>query len=200
MKLSTDPVAWIGAILIICIYSFLWKENPVFRFAEHVYIGAGAGHAISVGYNTLKTTAWLPFLKGAYMLIIPLVLGFLLYTRFFKKWAWISRLCLAIPVGLGIGISLRSLPAAQITSQVKISVLPLTTFDNVVIVLGVIGTLTFFFFTIKQNPLTRTLSAIGKWTMMITFGLTFATSVFGQMAIYMGALERVVGTWLGMIK
>jgi hypothetical protein len=200
MNISSDPRAWIGAIMILCIYSFLWKENLVFRLAEHIYIGAGAGHALSVGFNTIKTTAWIPFTKGTFILIIPLVLGALLYTRFVKRWAWISRLCLAIPVGLGIGLSLRSLPAAQITSQIKISMLPLTTFDNIVIVVGVVGTLVFFFFTTKPNPVTRTLATAGKWTMMITFGLTFATSVFGQMAIYMGALERVMGNWLGLIK
>lgn len=200
MNISSDPKAWIAALLILALYSFLYKENPVFRFAEHLYIGVGAGHAIAVAFSSIKNTAWVPLMKGQAMMIIPLLLGILLYTRFFKQYAWISRLCLAIPVGLGIGLALRGLPAAQILSQIRATMLPLNHINNVLMVLGVIGTLSFFFFTTKPTPVTRTLSEIGRWTMMVTFGLTFATAVFGQMAIYMGALQRVLGDWLGLIK
>jgi hypothetical protein len=206
MNISTDPWAWIAAFLVLAIYSFLYKENPVFRFAEHLYIGVGSGWAIAVAWNSLKATAWAPFVGGQYRFAIPMILGLLLYTRFSKDYAWISRLSLAIPIGLGIGIALRGLPASQITSQIRATMIPLwtgtlsTSINNTLLVLGVMGTIAFFFFTTKQTPLVRGMSWIGKWTMMITFGLTFATGVFGQMAIYMGALQVLLGRWLGMIK
>ncbi len=200
MSISSDPKAWIAAILILCLYSFLYKENPVFRFAEHLYIGIGAGHAIAVQWNNLKNTAFLPLMRGNMMMIIPIIIGALLYTRFSKKYVHISRLCLALPVGLGIGLALRGLPAAQILSQIRATLVPLNNINNFLTVIGVMGTLSFFFFTTKQTPVVRGFSEVGKWTMMITFGLTFATAVFGQMAIYLGALQRVLGNWLGMIK
>lgn len=200
MNISSDPRAWISALLILMLYSFLYKENPFFRFAEHLYIGVGAGHAIAVAWSNIRNQGWIPLTKGNMMVLIPLILGILLYTRFFKGLAWISRLCLAIPIGLGIGLALRGLPAAQIISQARATMLPLNHINNILLVIGVIGTLAFFFFTTKPTPVTRTLSEIGKWTMMITFGLTFATAVFGQMSIYMGALQRVLGDWLGLVK
>ena len=200
MSLSSDWRVWTAAILTLFLFSFLYKENPAFRFAEHLYIGVGAGHAIAVQWSTLRTTAWLPLIRGNLLMLIPLVLGILLYTRFFKQWAWVSRLCLAVPVGLGIGLALRGLPAAQIISQIRATMVPLNSVNNILMVLGVCGTLGFFFFTTKATPVTRGLSEIGKWTMMITFGLTFATAVFGQMAIYLGALQKVLGDWLGLMK
>jgi hypothetical protein len=200
MNISSDPKAWIAAILILCLYSFLYKENPVFRFAEHLYIGIGAGHAVAVQWNNLKNTAWLPLIKGNLLMIIPIAIGILLYTRFSKRWAHVSRLCLALPVGLGIGLALRGLPAAQILSQIRATLVPLDNINNFLLVIGVMGTLSFFFFTTRRTVVTNVFSEIGKWTMMITFGLTFATAVFGQMAVYLGALQRVLGNWLGMIR
>lgn len=45
----TKPVLYnidIGAILTICIMTILWKENPLFRFAEHLLIGIAAAHSM----------------------------------------------------------------------------------------------------------------------------------------------------------
>ena len=200
MNLSNDPTLWIAGILIIMLYSFLYKENPFFRFAEHLYIGVGAGHALVVGFGNVRNQGWTPLVGGNMMMIIPLILGILLYTRFFKSIAWISRLCISIPIGLGIGLALRGLPAAQILSQIRATLVPLNSINNFILVFGVIGTLSYFFFTTKQTKLVRGLSEFGRWTMMVTFGITFGTAVFGQMSIYMGALYRVLDLWLGLVK
>ncbi len=200
MNLSNDPTLWIAGILIIMLYSFLYKENPFFRFAEHLYIGVGAGHALVVGFGNVRNQGWTPLVSGNMMMIIPLILGILLYTRFFKSIAWISRLCISIPIGLGIGLALRGLPAAQILSQIRATLVPLNSINNFILVFGVIGTLSYFFFTTKQTKLVRGLSEFGRWTMMVTFGITFGTAVFGQMSIYMGALYRVLDLWLGLVK
>jgi len=200
VNLSNDPTLWIAGILIIMLYSFLYKENPFFRFAEHLYIGVGAGHALVVGFGNVRNQGWTPLVSGNMMMIIPLILGILLYTRFFKSIAWISRLCISIPIGLGIGLALRGLPAAQILSQIRATLVPLNSINNFILVFGVIGTLSYFFFTTKQTKLVRGLSEFGRWTMMVTFGITFGTAVFGQMSIYMGALYRVLDLWLGLVK
>ena len=35
--------AWISAGLTIFLFSFLYKDNPFFKVAEHLYLGAGMG-------------------------------------------------------------------------------------------------------------------------------------------------------------
>jgi len=200
MNISTKPEVWFGALVTIAIFSFLFKENPVFRFVEHLYVGIGSGHAIAIAYTSLKTSALTPISKGQVVTAIPVVIGVLLYTQFFRSYAWISRLCLAIPIGLGIGIALRGLPSAQIWSQIAATMVPLDSLGNIVLVFGTMGTLAFFFFTTKRTAPVRVFSEIGKWTMMITFGLTVATSVAGQMAGWIGALQKIFGDWLGIVK
>ena len=36
--MSTDPGIWVAAILTLAVFSFLYRENPVFRFAEHLLV------------------------------------------------------------------------------------------------------------------------------------------------------------------
>ena len=34
---------WIAAFLTLCVFSFLYRENPFYRFAEHLFVGSAAG-------------------------------------------------------------------------------------------------------------------------------------------------------------
>jgi len=35
---------WAAALLTLAIFSFLYKENPIYRFAEHLLVGVSAGY------------------------------------------------------------------------------------------------------------------------------------------------------------
>ena len=41
--------AWMATGLTLFIFSFLYKDNPLFKLAEHLYVG------VSVGYTIVKT-------------------------------------------------------------------------------------------------------------------------------------------------
>ena len=46
---------WIGAGLTLCIYSFLYKDNPFYKFAEHIYVGVSTGYLVCTAYfNAIK--------------------------------------------------------------------------------------------------------------------------------------------------
>ena len=34
----------LAALLTICVFSFLWKDNPLYKFAEHLVVGVSAGY------------------------------------------------------------------------------------------------------------------------------------------------------------
>jgi len=36
MHISSDPWTWIGVVLTLCIFSFLYRDNRFYRFAEHL--------------------------------------------------------------------------------------------------------------------------------------------------------------------
>ena len=41
---------WLGIFLTFCILSFLYKDNPFYKFAEHLFIGISIGYVIIQQY------------------------------------------------------------------------------------------------------------------------------------------------------
>jgi len=199
VRLSTDIGVWIAALSILAIYSFLVKENRVYRLFEHLYVGLGAGHAIAMGWHNIRTMGVNPVVQGRYEMLIPLALGLLLYTRFTRKLHHLSRIPLAVTIGIGAGMALRGLPSAQILAQMRATMLPLNTINNILLAAAVCCVLAFFFFTVRQGPIMRGVSTVGKWTMMITFGVTIATAVFQHTSFVITTFNTILGRWLGLL-
>src|SRR5262245_3283448 len=124
--LSTDVSVWIAALLTLCAFSFLYKDNPFYRFAEHLFVGVSAGYYIILYFWTvIVPNLWEPLTKavaaaggaagpvslfqprlGDYrgLLVIPGIMGLLLFTRLFGKIGWLSRWPLAVIIGVYAGI------------------------------------------------------------------------------------------------
>jgi len=101
---------WIAAGLTIAIYSFLYKDNPFYKLAEHIYIGASTGYLIVIAwYDAIKRLLWIPLRYPRnnydYLVILPGILGILMFTRFFKKIGWLSRFSLAFIIGWASGVA-----------------------------------------------------------------------------------------------
>ncbi len=55
--LSLGTMFWmtVAAFLTLCIFSFLYRDNPFYRFAEHLIVGISAGYWIAILYHTSLT-------------------------------------------------------------------------------------------------------------------------------------------------
>lgn len=199
--MSTDIWVWISSILSLCIFSFLWKDSLAYRMAQNIFLGIGAGHGLAIAFRSLRNSLFYPlFYEKRLTLIIPLILVVLLYTKLIPKLEYLSRISLAFPIGLGAGIILRSTISGQLFPQVAATLLTLNSINNIIIVVGTFCVTYYFLFTIKPRRNTQPISKIGIYLMMVTFGLSFATSVAANTAIYLGFLQNIFGTWLGIIK
>src|SRR3989449_11755730 len=79
--------AWVAAGLTLFIYSFLYKDNPLFKLGEHLYVGISVGYSVVLTWHTVfLRLLWEPIKKditenpaalGSYVLLIPAVLGLL---------------------------------------------------------------------------------------------------------------------------
>ncbi|QOR34803.1 hypothetical protein IMX26_15280 [Clostridium sp. 'deep sea'] len=191
---------WLAAIGTLGLMSFTIKENPFYRFVEHVYVGIGAAHSLVMGWESLKTTAFTPIATGNYLKLIPVIIGLLLYTRFAKGAIWMSRYPLAILVGIGTGLTIKGTIGAQIINQIQATILPLNSINNVIIVFGVITVLMFFYFTRKNdNKIFNASSKVGRYVMMIAFGALFGNAVMGRMSLMIGRVQFLLGDWLGLL-
>jgi hypothetical protein len=167
MDLSFDVIlgAWIATGLTLFILSFLYEDNPLFKLAEHLYVGVSLGYTIVKTYDTVVMTLILrPILdKGEWSLLIPVAIGMLMLTRYVPKAAWLSRYAFAFIVGIGAGLAIPRTISSFILKQIEDTVRPLLavapgggiTFDYsllnpashvnaIIILIGVVSVLFYF--------------------------------------------------------
>jgi hypothetical protein len=196
---SKDPGVWIEVFCMLAIFSFLYKENPVYRFAEHLYVGIAAGHAVLMGWGNVRNIGLSALAEGRFLSAVPLLLGLLMFARFNRRISWLARYPVATLVGTGTGLILRRVPAIQIIAQVQACFVSLASINNLIIVVGVLGTLAYFLFTQKHEGGLGVLANIGKWSMMVAFGAGFGNTAFSYLSLLVGSLTKILGTWLGLM-
>ena len=43
-------IAWTAGLMTLMIFSFLYKDNPFYKFAEHLFVGISAAYWMVVGF------------------------------------------------------------------------------------------------------------------------------------------------------
>lgn len=195
-----DPAILLPVFLTLCAYSYVYKESAFWRFAEQTFIGLAMGYSFVLAIQQIQSVAWIPISTGKnYMFVVPLILGLMLYARFSKKYAWVSRWPMAVLIGLGTGIAMRTVIEAQIIQQISATFLPLiaanamTTFNNIVIVVMVLSTLYFFTFTGGTGKVPDAVRKLGRYTLMLTFGAAFGATVLTRMTLFIGRFTYLWG-------
>ena len=197
---------WIGAFLTLCIFSFLYRDNPFFRFAESLFAGISLGYYIGiVATNTLAPNLVLPlahdFRHNAHLLV-PLVLGLNLYTRFIPRIAWLARLSLAVYIAYYVGINMVQKLQGEVVPQVGSTMLhpiggKFTPVDNLILIVGVLAVLVYFYFSIEHKRAVGVVSRLGVWFLMLGFGAAFGYTVMGRISLLIGRMNFLVIDWIG---
>lgn len=192
---------WLAAFLTLSMFSFLYKDNPFYKFAEHLFIGASMGYAIPYTYfNVFIPYTYNPiFLKHDYILIIPVIIGLGYWFRFSQKFSWISR----YPIAFGMGIVGMGVPMsihAQVLVQMRTMMLPLTSINLVLIFIGTVSILLYFFFSKAHTGVYGKFTNVGIWFMMVGFGASFGYTVMARISLLIGRIQFLLGDWLGIIK
>ena len=89
MLMTTGPWVWVAGVLTLAIYSFLYKDNPFYKIAEYIFVGISAGYwAVFLWWNYAYPNLFVPLGEGNYWNIIPIILGFMMFTQLSKKSSW----------------------------------------------------------------------------------------------------------------
>jgi hypothetical protein len=196
---------WFAALFTIWIYSIAFRDNVFFKFAEHTFVGAAAGHSIVYGVDNVLRYGWAPFIGGNYLYIIVFVLGLLLYTRYHGDYFWISRFPLAILVGIGIGLTMRTTVTAEFIAQIQstagiklLGVDPWTAISNLIFIIITLAVVYYFIFTFPKmhGGNLGIISTIAKYGMMAAFGYSFANTVLSRFNMIFGRFDFIMNTWL----
>ena len=197
---------WIAALLTLACLTFLYKDNPFFRFAESLFAGVSLGYYIGITLNqTLVPNLFEPLTRDFgrnWDLLVPGLLGFMLYVRYIPKIGWVSRYALAIYVTYYIGVEFTRKVHGEVLPQLGRLIVPFTHFDAhavfypLVFVAGVFSVLLYFFFSKEQNAVTKRVARLGIWFLMISFGAAFGFTVMGRVALLIGRLNFLILDWI----
>ncbi len=143
--MSLNFGTWVAGLITIAILSLVWKENPFYRSAEHLYVGVSAGHAVVMAYNNVRDTAIQPIKSGQMVWIIPMILGILLYARYTKS-SWVARYPVSVMVGIGTGVAVRGAIHGDFTQQIAATI-KVGSVNDILLLLFVIASLSYFFFS-----------------------------------------------------
>ncbi len=199
---------WFGAVLTLMLYSFLYRDNPFYKFAEHLFVGMSAGYWVIYNiFNVLKPNFY-DELTGAgdgtpdYLMIIPGVFGLFMLARLVPKIAGLSRLALAMIVGTGAGLSLVSTLQTNCLSQIEGTIMPLSGvgtmgfINNLIVVVGVVCGLVYFFFSKPHEGLTGRAAGVGITVLMVAFGASFGYTVMARISLLIGQAQFLLFDWL----
>lgn len=196
---------WVGAFVTLALFSFLYKDNPVYRLVEHVFAGLSAGYYWGLIWDTvLMQQLWRPMRDNhQYWLIVPFILGLLMFTRFIKKYSWISRISLAFVMGNTAGIFLISqlhgfvLPQMRSTMTAQVANGQVDYILTTIVVVGVISTLIYFYFSKEHSGVLGATARVGIWFIMIAFGAHFGYTVMGRVSLLIGRVQFLIEDWIG---
>lgn len=211
-----DPTvlgAWVATGLTLFIFSFLYEDNPLFKMAEHLYVGVSVGYTIVKAYDTVIVHLIVKPIaeQGEFTLLIPVAIGLLMLTRYAPKAAWMSRYAFALIVGVGSGLAIPRTISSFILKQIEDTVRPLlsladgdglmfsmnllnpsSNLNAIIILLGVSSVLFYFFFSIEHSGTGKVVARTGILFLMISFGAAFGYTVMARMSLLIGRLTDLV--------
>lgn len=211
---SKSIMVWIAAILTLSIYSFLYKDNVFYKFAEHLFVGVSVGYSVSVVWqNAFIRRVFDPlFITRTYIvndkfslylflaIVIPTLLGLLMLSIFTKKQAWLIRIPIAFVVGSYAGMGIAPSFQANIFEQTRSTLYVTLSISASIMIVGVISTLVYFFFSKEHKGLLGKTASLGIWFIMIAFGASFGYTVMARISLLIGRMQFLLHDWLGVIK
>jgi hypothetical protein len=212
MSVAHDVWIWIAGLLSLCIFSFLYKDNPFYKFAEHLFVGVANGYFLTFTvHRVLIPVLFRPILQGHLWLIIAFIIGMLYVMRFVPKVSWLVRIPIAITIGYYSGAYVPAVIEADIIRQIQGTILTSGNFAtwnagswgivwSIILFVGVLCTLSYFYFSKEHEGLLGATSKIGIVFIMIGFGAAFGYTVMARISLFIGRLQFILGDWLGVIN
>jgi hypothetical protein len=213
MLMTTGPWVWIAGILTLAIYSFLYKDNPFYKIAEYIFVGISAGYwAVFLWWNYAYPNLFVPLGEGNYWNIIPILLGCLMFTQVSKRTSWLVRFPLTFVLGVSLGLQLVAAVEGDMVPQLQGTFSPFakgalfvtydfwTSIGYIVLLVGVLATLVYFFFSREHKGLLGAGARMGVYFLMVAFGASFGYTIMARISLLFGRFHFLLADWMHLIK
>lgn len=207
----------VGAVLTLLIFSYLLGDNPLYRLALHLFVGALVGYSFGVVVRDVLLGMVLgQWLTDPQAMLAPLVLGLLLLFKGFPRVAYVGNIAVAFLVGVGAAVALSGALLGTLIPQVgatgrAMSLPSLLSFragllDGLLIVVGTVCTLMASTFAAQKQrglagawgQIVRLAAGIGRVFLIVALAVAFAGAVTASLSIFIGRLQYLIGFFTDM--
>lgn len=204
--------------LTLMVFSYIFGDNILFRLASHIFVGVALGYALIVIWYEVF---WPNLTSGNLVSVLPaLLLCFLLIfkvlSRQGKVGSTLGNIPLALVLGVGaalaIGGALFGTLLPQVAATTSISLNPahypdtdrevglVVWLNNIIIVIGTIGTFFYFTFAVRahgtlgglREGFVRFWAGMGRLMIIFTLGALFANTVSARVALLVSRLQFLI--------
>lgn len=189
---------WVGFILTLLIFSYLFGDNFLFRLAAYLFVGVSASIlAVMVVDQVLVPRLFNVFLSGdlrrILLILPPLILGILLFFKLSPRLSPIGNVSMAYLVGASAAVMISGAILGTLFGQISAtfhlangapasSPWLMRVIEGVLLLVGTITTLAYFNFGAvsrateapRRTVIVNVLSRIGQYFLAIALGALFA--------------------------
>ena len=172
------------------------KHNPICEWKHYFVIVARL--LMQVHRLLVKSILHLIYL-------LPMALGFMMLLSIYKPLNWMARWGIAYTVGMAAGLRAYGILNSNVLGQVKNTIIPVvgtelpffsltgdSYFNNLIILVGTVTGLLYFYFSREQTGAFGKVTKIGIYFLMISFGASFGFAVMGRISLLIGRLLDLI--------
>lgn len=203
MAMTDTLFAFIQFVMVLSVWSYLYKENIFSRVATSIVISISTIHFFLWNVQRAYDMTVIPLSRGRYLILVPVILGALLYTRLSKKYAWIASYAYSVQLGLGTGATLTTLIAGSVIGLISSTVLEpfkyATTIERVsgfILFIGVLLSMSYWIFTREAKGTFGYVIKVGRLFLMASIGMLYAEDVLWSQSLFVGAWEMVIDKFI----
>jgi hypothetical protein len=187
---------WVGWVLMLTIYSYpLYKENPVYRFSEHLYIAVMLAVNLVTNFSNVMRICITPLMQGDITMVVPLIVGIMIYAMLIPDYRWVSRYPVALLVGAGFGLGIRGTIGPNIQDAIVSTITApsgggiMEWINFLYIAVGLICSLMYFLLTYEHSGPLQAPTRIGRLFIMIGLGAYFGNTVLFRFTMLTGRAQ-----------
>jgi hypothetical protein len=204
----------VGTLLTVIVLSYIIWDNPLYRLALHLLVGATVGYGVAVASFTVFVRTILPALQGEpaerFWMVGPVVLSLLLLMKGFPRSRLVAagNLATAYLIGVGAAVAMagallgtivpQTVAAGSFTDWLEMGLPGLV--NGVLVLVGTICALLAFTFTGPRrqsgqplwNSTVGLAGRVGRGFLLAAFGAAFATALTASLSILIGRIYAVV--------
>ncbi len=187
---------WLGWLLMLMIYSYpLYKENVAYRSAEHLFIGVTLAITLITNFSNVMRLCVTPLLQGDILMIVPLILGLMIFAMLIPEYRWVSRYPIALLVGAGFGLGIRGTIKPNLQDAI-ISTITAPSSGGIMdwinylyVAVGLICSIMYFLLTYEHTGMLKAPTRIGRLFIMVGLGAYFGNTVLFRFTMLTGRAQ-----------